>query len=242
MNTQPTKKRKRRKVSNCKAVVSGQPCTGKYALSYATGAPIFTCELCGNTDLTWKKFYDEYLQLFNDKDNWDAEKHKISCIIGFFCHMYKEFYNTDYIFVPQNPNPYSSKECKNAQELLVVFKGNAHETRRYIYWLFKKVIKKSTAIVSFGYINTPDIIRKYMIYSQRKNKLDRSSLLPQSFIEWCKINTSGLFAKYELSTMNDLGALLTFVGQNELLKEENDAIKKAIELGLVTADKKLNIG
>lgn len=213
-------------------------------MSYENNAPIFICEKCGDKELTWKKFYDEYLQLFKIKENWDNEKDKISCIIGFFCYMYKELYAVDYVFVPKNPNPYSSKECKDAWTLLATFKNDAHEVRKYIHWLFKKIIKQSTTLTSFGYLNTPTLIRKYQIYSERKTTYNRSSKLPDTYLEWCKENTKSLFDKYSLETMNDLGALYSYVKayykELETDGDENKAIRRAEEVGLIV-DGKLKV-
>jgi hypothetical protein len=205
-------------------------------LSYENGAPIFTCEKCGDRELTWKKFYDEYLQLFRDKSNWGVKKHQVSCIIGFFCHMYKEFYGTDYVFVPQNPNPYGCKEVKDSLKLLATFSGNAHDVRKYIFWVFKKIIKQSTNLTAFAYINSPSIIRKYKLYAEKKNRLTRSSKLPKQFLDWCKQNAPELFDKYELETMNDLGALSSY------LKEYDDGTDQFVdERGVVSEARKYKL-
>lgn len=231
-------KKKRRKLINC----ADKNCNGKYNLSYENDAPVFTCNTCDKQDLSWKKFYSEYLQLYKEKDNWDVEKHKVTCIIGFFCHMYEGFYGTKYIFVPTNRSPYSCKECKDAWKLLATFKNDAHETRKYIYWVFKKLIRKNTSIVSFGYINSPGIIRKYNLHNLKKHTITRSTKLPDEFISWCRNNVSNLFSQYELSTVNDLGALLSVVKfyNSEELREERMAIQVAERLNLVK-DGVLNI-
>jgi hypothetical protein len=227
-------KSKKRRPSDCKNTKSGD-CKGKYKLQYEDSAPTFICNKCGDVESTWKKFYTEYLQLYREKDNWDVEKHKITCIIGFFCHMYKEFYSTEYVFVPQNPNPYGCKECKDAWKLLATFKGNAHAVRKYIYWVFKKLINKNTTITSFGYINTPGIIRKYNLYVQKKTTITRSTDLPREFTDWCKENTPSIFDDYELSTINDLGALLSYTKFYEVdyLSAEAKAIQMAEKLNLI---------
>jgi dimeric dUTPase (all-alpha-NTP-PPase superfamily) len=159
--------------------------------------------------------------------------------------MYKQFYNTDYIFVPKNPNPYSSKECRDAWALLVAFGKDANEVRKYIVWLFRKGINKNTAITHFGYINTPGIIRKYKLYAMKKNILTRSTILSQEFIDWCNIHTSEIFVNYTLGTMNDLGALLSYVKCYDAdIKEdgiERKVLLKAEQCGFIK-DGKLNIG
>ena len=213
-------------------------------MNYENNAPIFICDTCNDRDLTWKKFYDEYLQLFKTKENWDIEKNKVSCVIGFFCHMYKETYNTEYVFVPSSPNPYSSKECMDAWMLMATFKNNANDVRKYIFWVFKKVIKTSTAITSFGYFNTPNLIRKYNIMAERKNNYNRSSSLPENFIEWCNVNTPTIFTKYAFGTMNDLGALVSYVGKYKSEFDNNSDESKVLTMAetlRLTINGKLNV-
>lgn len=159
--------------------------------------------------------------------------------------MYKEFYNTDYIFVPSNPNPYSSKECRDSHKLLAAFKGNANEVRKYIYWVFKKGINKNTTMTSFGYINTPGLVRKYNIYATRKTILRRESRLPKSFTEWCRSYAPELFDKYNLETMNDLGAMLSYYktySKTKTLEKEFDLILEAKKRNLINQDGSLNVG
>lgn len=159
--------------------------------------------------------------------------------------MYKEFYGTAYVFVPKNPNPYGCKECKDAWQLLAAFDGNAHDVRKYIYWLFKRGINKNTNITHFGYINTPGLIRKYKLYARKKKILRRESRLPKSFIQWCTENAPSIFDKYNMETMNDLGAMLSFYkmyAETKRLDTEFDVILEAKRLGLVTQEGNLNIG
>lgn len=239
-----TIKRKKR-VSQCSEKVLGEQCSGKYILTYDDDAPVFTCEKCGHQDTTWYKFYTEYLNIFREKDNWDVKKHQVTCVIGFFCHMYKEFYGINYTFIPKNPNPYSAKECRDAWSLLVAFNGDAHKARKYIYWLFKKQINRDTNITSFGYINTPGIIRKYLLQSKKENSLSRESKLPKDFTDWCKDNTPDIYSRYALDTLNDLGALLSYINcyKDDFPEStsERKVLVKAESRGFIKSGK-LNIG
>jgi len=230
-------KKRKKKPSECQKKVKSVKCPGKVQLLYEEGAPVFVCDTCGDRNETWKIFYSQYLGLFSTKSNWDNPKDKISCILGFFCYKYKEQYSTNYVFVPKNPNPYSSKECRDANALLAAFEGNAHEVRRYIHWLFSKVIKRSTKIVSFGYLTTPALIRRYKLIVREKNSTTRFTFLPQKYLDWCKENVGGIFGSYALKTMNDLGSLLQLVkSYPEVYSDdtmEKIAIEGAVKAGLV---------
>lgn len=184
------------------------------------------------------------MQLFKEKENWNNRKHQVSCIIGFFCHMYKEFYNTEYIFVPKNPNPFGCKECKDAWSLLSAFGGDAHLARKYIYWLFRKGgLSNRADVVSFGYINTPGLIRRYLLKVRKSKRLTRASKIPQSFIDWVSDNCPAVLDKYELGTFNDLGALLNYVNNydDDEFKEERMLIDEAIRRKMIV-NNKLNVG
>jgi len=157
--------------------------------------------------------------------------------------MYKERFGTNYVFVPTSINPYSSKECRDTWALLAAFSGNANNVRKYIYWLFKKGINKSTTITSFGYINAPSLIRKYNLQVMSKNILHRESKLPLPFVDWCKRYAPTIIAKYAFETMNDLGALASYCKMYppEMQSDELLTLNEAERLGLIK-DGKLNIG
>jgi len=230
-------------VSQCrKKTQDGSKCKGKYLLSY-DGAPIFTCEVCGHQDLTWQTFYNEYLDIWRDKSKWDEKKHHVTCVIGFFCYLYREAYQTGYTFVPNNPNPYSSKECKDAQKLLSAFDGNATMVRKYLWWFFKKQFRPSISIVSLNYFNAAGLIRKYKLQEQKSKILTRASVLPGDFLGWCKEYAAQIFDDFELSTMNDLGALLSYY--NVYGGDPSDILGSVVgaarERKLIVGDK-LNIG
>lgn len=159
--------------------------------------------------------------------------------------MYEEFCGTPYIFVPKNPNPYGAKECKDSWSLLAAFQGNAHEVRKYLYWLFKRGINKTTTITHFGYVNTPGLIRKYNLYAKKKKVRTRASKLPKAFIDWCNECIPEIFESYALTTMNDLGALISYVEHYDEEISADDIARKALEMANrldLIKNNKLNIG
>lgn len=230
------RKKIKRKLSQCRE----KDCVGRYESFYEDNIPIFVCNVCGDRNLSWKKFYEEYMQLYAKKENWEIKKHQISCIIGFFCYSYKQFYNLDYIFVPRSINPFSSKECKDATIMLKVFGNDPILARKYIYWFFNKFLHSSIEISSLGYLNSPNIIRKYNLYHKKKQKLNRSSNLPKKFIRWCEDNASDIFSSYSLKTMNDLGALLGYCKGAETGSVERNVLDQAERYNLIKMGK-LNV-
>lgn len=189
--------------------------------------------MCGDKDYTWKKFYNEYLQLYKDNNSWNDNKNKVSCIIGFFCYLYEKHYKTKYTFIPKNPNPYSCRECKLTWELLSAFNNNAVDVKNYLSWVFNKSLKNSTQVFSLAYMSSPTLIRKYNLSKANEFSQERQNALPEKFIEWCKTNTPGVFGKYSLRTYNDLFALYTytknFANENNM---EKQIITQALKMGI----------
>jgi hypothetical protein len=219
-----------------------EQCLGSLTLEYEEGAPVFVCERCGGRDETWKKFYTEYLKLYTVEEHWKEPKHQISCILGLFCSEYLKKYNTNYLFVPRNPNPYSAKECRDANLMLATFGKNGLEVRTYIIWAFKFGLGSNAQITSIAYLNAPGLIRKFKLWLEKRKTPTRSTQLPKEFLDWCKIEVPELFTKYTLETINDLGAVLnyarTYSAESQI---ELKAIQQATTLGLIKDDK-LNAG
>ena len=201
-------KKPRKKTSQCNQKREGISCPGKFLMSFEGSVPIFVCDSCGYKDETWKIFYDTYLQLYKTREAWDEPKNVVSCVLGIFCHCYKEFYGIEYTFTPSSPNPYGIKECRDVWTLMAMFGKDQHEVRRYIVWLFSKGLNRSAKITNFGYILTLALVQKYKLYASKRSTLTRASRLPEAFLEYCRANLSGIFNVVALETMNDLGALL----------------------------------
>lgn len=226
----------------CNNKINENTCGGTVSITHEDGIPVFVCDVCSHKDLTWKRFYSDYLLLYKQKDNWLVEKNYVSCIIGQFCAEYKKRYGVDYTFVPKNPNPFSAKECKDAWIMLAAFGKNSIETRRYIIWAFNRGIGSNAKITSLAYLNTPNLIRRYKLWAQTKDILKRNSKLPSAFLDWCKQNAPEISNQYTLETMNDLGALLNYANAYaDLSSVESQVINQATTLGLIK-NNKLNIG
>lgn len=117
------------------------------------------------------------------------------------------------------------------------------EVRKYIKWIFTKAITNSTKITSFGYLTTPNLIRKYKLKIKEKDKPNRASKLPKSFIKWIKETKPEVLERYELGTYNDLSALLSHYNKfsdSVVLPLEQEVLTYAESMGLIK-DGKINI-
>ena len=76
---------------------------------------------------------------------------------------------------------------------------------------------------------------QYNLYSKKKHSITRSTKLPNALIDWCNQNAANIFSSYELSTVNDLGALLSVVKfyKTDELTMEKMVIQQAEKLNLI---------
>ena len=197
--------------------------------------PVFSCPEHGsNKRNEWKLWWDKYRDLWKEKKYWDSHADKLSCLVGYFCHKYKEFYNTPYVFGYANPVPYKDKDFVMARRLLAMFNGNAHEIRVYIKWVFKKIIKTpSYTIHSLGFFVSAQFVNEYLQAKKRSKVLRRSTKLPMDFLNWCKDHVPDIFEKQELGNWNDLNGLVTHIISYGSDGVEGQVVKEAVKRGML---------
>lgn len=177
--------------------------------------PVFACPQCGvDKRNEWELWWGEYRLLWQDNDKWDEPKHKLPCLVGYFCAKYAELYGHPFHFDYATPNPYKSKDFIMGRRLLVMFDGNAKEARTYVKWVFAfKVKSVDYAISSLGFFVSQKFVSEYLQAKTRARVLRRSTPLPTEFVEWCLENESGVFERQELDTWNDLNFMVAYVKQ-----------------------------
>ena len=187
-------------------------CGHETEISFTGYYPIISCKSCGNITDEWKKWWEKYSERWKEDEYWNNLVDKPSCLIGYFCHKFNEFYGFPYTFDAANPVPYKGKEFTIARRLIDIFDGNAREAALYIKWAFlKKVVVRKRPITSIGFFSVSNIINEYKHAKALSIVLKRSSLLPEDFLEFCKREYPEIFEKQDLKTWNDLNTLVSFI-------------------------------
>lgn len=198
--------------------------------------PTFSCPNCGPERNEWEIWWSKYKDTWKKPENWDKPADKLTCIVGYFCNKYKEFYNSPYTFSYANPIPYKDKDYVMARRLLVMFDGNARDVKIYIRWVFKIIVKRPSYVVtSIGFLIKPEFVNRFKAAKARNQKIGRSSKLPKDFIVWCAIKHPSIFDRQELSVWNDLNGLVTHVktyGDNNV---ESKVVEEAVRRGMLPA-------
>lgn len=190
--------------------------------------PVFSCQKCGIKSNEWEKWWEIYSTRWQE-DYWDSPKDKVSCLIGYFCHKFNEFYGHPYTFDVSNPVPYKGKEFTMGRRILAMFDGDAKDAAVYIKWVFiKKVKNRKKPITSLGFFTLAEFINEYKHAKAQSQVLRRQSPLPEDYLEWCKKECPDLFEKHDFKTWNDLNTLVSFIRTYKTAPIENKVILEAV--------------
>ena len=197
--------------------------------------PIFSCPNHGpdktNAWLNWK---DKYSLLWKDKDAWERPRDKVSCLVGYFCHQFKEFYEYPYSFDVSSPIPFQTKDFVVARKILAMFNGDAKEARVYVKWMFaKKMKQRKKALTGMGFFAIANYVNEFKYAKKQSAILKRYTYLPKEFINWCQSNYREIFLRQELATWNDLNGLVTFIKSYGEDNIEGKIVNEAVRQGLL---------
>jgi hypothetical protein len=196
--------------------------------------PVFSCSTHGPLENEWEKWWNKYSLRWKDKKYWDKPLDKPSCVLGYFCNKYIEFYGHPYTFEILNPIPYKSKDFVMARRILIMFGGDAHEVRTYIRWVFAMKVKTPKyPITSIGFFSKAGFVNEYKHAKSRSMILKRHTLLPKAFTNWCMENHPELFERQDLKTWNDLNNLVTYIKSYGSDNIEGIIVSEAVRKGML---------
>lgn len=191
--------------------------------------PVFSCPDCGPAKNDWEIWWNKYKDLWKDKQNWQEKKNYVSCIVGYFCHRYEEFYGRTFAFSYSSPTPYKDKQFTMARRLLVMFDGDAWEVGQYVKWGFTKLISPNYHITGLGFFTKNDIANRFKVFRAKRRQIRRRTPLPKDFIEWCKTQATQIFDNQELENWNDLNGLVSVVKSYGMDNIEGKVVEEAVK-------------
>lgn len=196
--------------------------------------PVFSCQECGNDVRNeWELWWNQYRFLWQDNSKWEDPKHKLPCLVGYFCAKYAELYGHPFRFDYTNPNPYKSKDFIMGRRLLAMFDGDAKAARTYIKWALLFKAGKDYAISSLGFFVSQKFVAEFMLAKTRSKVLRRSTPLPTEFVEWCLANEPDVFEHQEFDTWNDLNFMVAYVKSSQKDTPEGRVVIEAVRRGML---------
>jgi hypothetical protein len=196
--------------------------------------PVFACPQCGpDRRNEWALWWSDYSVLWQDNSKWEDAKHKLPCLVGYFCAKYAEMYSHPFHFDYATPNPYRSKDFMNGRRLLAMFGGDAKAARTYVKWVFAvKVRSPDYAISSMGFLVSQKFVAEYLQARTRSKVLRRSSPLPTEFLAWCCEHEQEVLDRQVLETWNDLNFMVAYV-KRAPLGAESRVVAEAVRRGML---------
>jgi hypothetical protein len=197
--------------------------------------PVFSCPKHGKDERNeWEIWWNLYRDRWKEKEYWDKPADKLSCLLGYFCTKFKDFYGYDFTFEYTNPIPYKCKDFTMGRRILAMLNADANEARTYIRWVFaKKVRSTKYTVTSLGFFASAPFVNEYKAAKARSLILKRATKLPANFVEWCDEHYPSVLKNQELETWNDLNGLVTFIKSYGLDNEENCVVSEAIKRGML---------
>jgi hypothetical protein len=196
--------------------------------------PIFSCPTHGGKN-EWKKWWEEYSTIWQKKECWENVKDKPSCLLGYFCHKYFEFYSYPFTFDISNPVPYKGKEFTMIRRLIAMFDGDAKEAAKYVKWTFhKKIQTKKRAITSIGFFVNSNMVNEYKHEKAQSLLIKRCTMLPEDYLDWCCKECPEIFEKHDFKTWNDLNALVSYFKVYKIKDVEYNVLMEAVNRKLLS--------
>lgn len=145
-------------------------------------------EMYGEFTTLPNKKYEQYFAKFAEIETLPIEQWKPVHLIGFFCKKYKEAYGVDYSWKFNNPLPSKSFEVWQFNTLVSKLSKNPQILKDYIDWCFVNVVPKAKRrLTSISFLTKEEVVIPYklnvLLASQTTVNIDRTTLLPQTFID-----------------------------------------------------------
>lgn len=175
------------------------------------GIPYLECQGCGAKVEDWIKWKNSYIDYWKDETKWASKKDHIICLLGYFSKLYKESYETDFIFSLNDKGLFRGPEAYLVRKMYTLLGNDVFLSRDYLDWVFAaKVSKRKKKITSIGFLATPAIIQEFKLSVVKKNKISRSTLLPPKMIEWIRRFAPNILDNFSLRDYGELQLLLEY--------------------------------
>lgn len=132
----------------------------------------------------YKKFFAKFVEI----NTLPVEQWKSAHLIGFFCKKYKEAYGVEYSWKFNHQLPSKSFEVWQFNTLVAKLSKNPQILKDYIDWCFINIVPKAKRrLTSISFLTKEEVVIPYklnvLLASQTTVNIDRTTLLPQTFID-----------------------------------------------------------
>lgn len=129
----------------------------------------------------WKKFFNQ----FSEIETLEITQWKPVHLLSYFCKLYKNTFNVDYVFKFNNPSPSKSFEVFQIKKLGIQISSKPEILKEYIDWFYGGVIKNKKRFTSISATTKEDLVNEYkwnvLLVNKKQLHLTRSSELSVTY-------------------------------------------------------------
>jgi hypothetical protein len=168
----------------------------------------------------WKKFFDQ----FSEIETLEVSQWKPVHLIGYFCKLYKNTFNSAYTFKFNSPTPSKSFEVFQIKKLGMQMSSKPEILKEYIDWFYEGIVKNKKRFTSISAMTKEELVNHYkwnILTSEKQAlSLDRSTMLSSSYQEI--LTNSGFLIK----TYGDLAFMyhVSKTSQDDISIKFNDVL------------------
>jgi len=193
-------------------------CGGIYQVEYTdANIPFLICDICSHKIEDWIKWDNEYRLYWQDEEKWKNKKDHLTCLLGWFFSLYKEYYGVDFTFSLNEKGLFRGSEMHQIRKMHSMLDNNPDLSRAYISWIFQnKVRLRKKRITSLGFLATPAVIQEFKLQLERQKVINRQTPLPTKMMEWVDKFVPEILDYVSLRDFGELNLLLTHYSDGHL--------------------------
>lgn len=141
-------------------------------------------ELSSPVNEHYQKFFDKFKEI----ETLEVSKWNTNHLIGYFCKIYKNHYNSDYNFKFNSTAPSKSFEVFQMKKLAQNLTSNPSIIKKYIEWAFKEKVKSAKRkITSIAFLSHENLVNefklKYLAGDLKDQQIDRTTPIPKEYLD-----------------------------------------------------------
>lgn len=126
----------------------------------------------------WQKF----LAKFEEINNLPVEQWKEAHLLGYFCKRYETLYEQKYALSFKGAPSRCTEIYMIKRTMAMLDTTDPEVVKHYIDWIFdQKIIPNKMRIRTIGFLTTPGFGNVYNQYRSKKEKITKSTELPQQY-------------------------------------------------------------
>lgn len=218
-------------------------CGGTFEVEYNDdNIPTLICDKCEYRIEDWVRWNETYSKYWQDEEKWASKKDHIVCLLGYFAHLYQEYYGTGFTFSLNEKGLFRGQEAHHIRRTYAMFNSNAELVKAYIKWVFDAKVKlRKRKITSLGFLATPGVVAEFKLALQRSMQIRRDTPLPDTMLSWINEHVPEVRQHATLADHGDLHLLLSHYKRGHFteLSPVVAFVDKLKEVHYVTEDLKI---